>query len=254
MKLEKTDVKITDSPAMAADYAKRNIPYIVVLNEKNKAETFPSGAYCVERIEDIDDADKDRVYRRFCGLPWDIAETARLKIREITVEDVPRLYELYSGEGITKYMEPLFPEMEKEIEYTKAYIDNVYKFYGYGLWVIVKKKCGEVIGRVGLEYKEGFDGLELGFMLGTEYQHRGYAYEACRAVIQYGVEKLGAANFYAFVNEGNLASIRLCERLGFVKTRHVKLPALNFDEKKLPDENFVNKTVVKDFVCYVYEA
>lgn len=254
MKLEKTDVKITDSPAVAADYAKRNIPYIVVLNEKNKAEAFPSGAYCVERIEDIDDAYRDRVYRRFCGLPWDIAETTRLKIREITVEDVPRLYELYSGEGITKYMEPLFPEMEKELEYTKAYIDNVYKFYGYGMWVIVKKKCGEVIGRVGLEYKEGFDGLELGFMLGTEYQNRGYAYEACRAVIQYGIEALGIANFYAFVNEENIASIRLCERLGFVKTGHVKLPALNLDEKKTTDKNFVNKITEKEFVCYVYEA
>lgn len=249
MKIEKADVKITDSPVMAADYAKRNIPYIVVLNEKNKAEAFPSGAYCVERIEDIDDAYKDRVYRRFCGLPWDIAETERLKIREITVEDVPRLYELYSGEGITKYMEPLFPEMEKEIEYTKAYIENVYKFYGYGMWVIVKKKCGEVIGRVGLEYKEGFDGLELGFMLGADYQNRGYAYEACRAVLTYGIEELGIACFYAFVNENNTASIRLCERLGFMKIKHVKLPGLQFDEK-----NFVNKIVEKEFVCYAYET
>ena len=249
MKIEKADVKITDSPVMAADYAKRNIPYIVVLNEKNKAEAFPSGAYCVERIEDIDDAYKDRVYRRFYGLPWDIAETERLKIREITVEDVPRLYELYSGEGITKYMEPLYPEMEKEIEYTKAYIENVYKFYGYGMWVIVKKKCGEVIGRVGLEYKEGFDGLELGFMLGADYQNRGYAYEACRAVLTYGIEELGIACFYAFVNENNTASIRLCERLGFMKIKHVTLPGLQFDEK-----NFVNKIVEKEFVCYAYET
>ena len=249
MKIEKADVKITDSPAMAADYAKRNIPYIVVLNEKNKAEAFPGGAYCVERVEDIDDTYKDRVYRRFRGLPWDITETARLKIREITMEDVPRLYELYSGEGITKYMEPLFPEMEKEIEYTKAYIENVYKFYGYGLWVIVQKESGEVIGRVGLEYKEGFDGLELGFMLGKEYQHRGYANEACQAVLEYGIGQLGIASFYAFVNEGNIASIRLCERLGFVKNSHVKIPGLQFDEK-----NLVNKMVEKEFVYYVYEA
>lgn len=249
MKIEKADVKITDSPTMAADYARKNIPYIVVLTEKNRAEAFPSGAYCVERAEDIDDAYRDRVYRRFRGLPWDIAETPRLKIREITVKDVPRLYELYSGEGITKYMEPLFPEMEQEIEYTKTYIENVYKFYGYGLWVIVLKESGEVIGRVGLEYKEGFDGLELGFMLGTEYQHRGYAYEACQAVLEYGIGQLGIACFYAFVNEGNDASIRLCERLGFVKAGYARIPGLHSDEK-----NFVNKIIEKEFVCYVYEA
>ena len=125
MSTEKIDVKITDSPIQAADYAKQNIPYIVVLNEKNKGQTFPNGAYCVENAEDIDDAYKDRVYRRFRGLPWEIAETMRLKIREITVDDVPRLYELYGGEGVTKYMEPLFPEPQQEVEYTKAYIEKI---------------------------------------------------------------------------------------------------------------------------------
>lgn len=249
MRNEKADVKITDSPTLAADYAKRNIPYIVVLNEKNRAETFPSGAYCVERAEDIDDAYIDRVYRRFHGLPWDITETNRLRIREITVEDVPRLYELYGDEGITKYMEPLFPEMEKEIEYTKAYIKNVYQFYGYGIWVIELKTRCEVIGRVGLEYKEGFEGLELGFMLGTAYQHQGYAYEACEAVIRYGIHVLGVTEFNAFINEENTASVRLCERLGFVAAEKVMLPNLDFDET-----NFVNKITEKEFVHYVYGA
>jgi len=249
MKIEKADVKITDSPIQAAEFAKRNIPYIVVLNDKNRAERFPGGAYCVENVHDIDAAYMERVYRRFRSLPWDIAETERLKIREITVADVPRLYELYRDGSITRYMEPLFPEMEKEIEYTKAYIENVYKFYGYGMWVIVHKESGEVIGRVGLEYKEGYDGLELGFMLGTAYQHHGYAYEACKAVLKYGMEELGAARFFAFVNENNTASIRLCERLGFVREKIVKLAQPDFDEK-----NFVNKTIEKEFVCYVYEA
>ena len=249
MSTEKIDVKITDSPIQAADYAKQNIPYIVVLNEKNKGQRFPNGAYCVENAEDIDDAYKDRVYRRFRGLPWEIAETTRLRIREITVDDIPRLYELYGGEGVTKYMEPLFPEPQQEVEYTKAYIENVYHFYGYGMWVIVQKESGAVIGRVGLEYKEGFDGLELGFMLGAEYQHRGYAYEACKAVLSYGVSVLGVTRFFAFVNEENTASIRLCGRLGFIRTGNVRLPGLQTDEK-----NFGNKIIERELVCYVCEA
>ncbi len=249
MSTEKIDVKITASPIQAADYAKRNIPYIVVLNEENRTAQLPSGAYCVEGMDAVDDTYKERVYRRFHGIPWDIAETVRLKIREITVDDVPRLYELYSGEGITKYMEPLFPEMQKEIEYTKAYIENVYKFYGYGMWVIVHKKSGVVIGRVGLEYKEGFDGLELGFMLGTEYQHCGYAYEACKAVLTYGIHMLGITRFCAFVNDENMASIRLCGRLGFIRTGNVKVKELHFGEK-----NFGENVTEKELVCYVCEA
>lgn len=230
-------VKITDSPADAADYAKNNIPYIVLLNEKNRGQAFPSGAYCVEDEADIDERYQERVYRRFMGLPWDIAKTKRLKIREITLSDVPRLYELYSGEGITEYMEPLFDDMGQELEYTRNYIENVYKFYGYGMWVIELKESGEVIGRAGLEYKAGHEGLELGFMLGVQYQHKGYAYEACRAVIEYGLNELGASRIYALVNADNEASIRLCGRLGFALA-----------------DNPGHKTKERGLECYVYTA
>jgi RimJ/RimL family protein N-acetyltransferase len=151
------------------------------------------------------------------GIPWDIAQTDRLLIREIIVDDIPRLYELYADESITRYMEPLFPSMEQEIEYTHDYIHNVYRFYGYGMWIIVEKKSNLVVGRVGLEYKEGFEGLELGFMLGVEYQHKGYAYEACDAVLKYGVCELFQTKFCAFVDENNTPSIKLCRKLGFTQ-------------------------------------
>ena len=129
-------VKIAKNAEEAAYFSTNHIPYIVWLNEDNKNQSFPSGAYCVEDINDIDEAYEDRVYRRFKGIPWDIAETPRLKIREIKVEDVKRLYELYRDESITRYMEPLFEDPKQEEEYTKAYIKNVYGFYGYGMWIM----------------------------------------------------------------------------------------------------------------------
>lgn len=209
------DVKITDRPDEAEYYAANGIPYIVHLHEGNRAESFPSGAFCVEDVEDITPRDLDRVWRRAQGLPWDICKTRRLSVREIMVEDVPRLYELYADSCVTRYMEPLFADIRQEIEYTKEYIRNIYGFYGYGMWVIVQRAAGQVIGRAGLEYKEDFDGLELGFMLGKQYQHKGYAYEACAAVLQYGVETLGVRNYRALVHAENLPSRRLCERLEF---------------------------------------
>jgi RimJ/RimL family protein N-acetyltransferase len=215
-------VKITDNPKEAQYYAVNNIPYIVHLNNENRAMEFPNGAYCVENMDDIDDDYLEKIYRRFRGIPWDITQTERLKVREVTVLDVPRLYELYGDESITRYMEPLFPQMEKEVEYTRNYIENVYKFYGYGMWVIVEKESDTVVGRVGLEYKEGFDGLELGFMLGVKYQHRGYAYEACNAVLNYGETYLCQKKFCAYVDENNVPSINLCIKLGFVESRKEK--------------------------------
>lgn len=193
----------------------QNIPYLIVLHEGNYEAQLPSGAYCVEGLKELEASYLERVYRRKTGIPWDIVTTDRLLIREITVEDVPRLYELYRDKTITRYMEPLFPEIQQEIKYTRQYIENIYHFYGYGMWMITLKDSGVVIGRAGLESKAEREGLELGFMLGTEYQHKGYAYEACSAILQYGREYLEEQIFSAVVHKENAASQRLCEKLGF---------------------------------------
>lgn len=238
------EVMITESAEEAARYAARQIPYIVWLNENNRDQSFPCGSYCVEDLSDIDARYLDRVYRRFHDIPWDITETPRLRIREITVEDVPQLYELYRDASVTQFMEPLFAEPEQEIIYTREYIKNIYGFYGYGMWVLESKDSRQVIGRAGLEYKEGFEGLELGFMLGVAYQHQGYAYEACSAILAYGIEELDQREYCSFINENNEASIHLCERLGFVPQDRVRLHEINFD----------GMMVEKEFIQYVYRA
>lgn len=237
-------VMITQNADEAGYYAANHIPYVVWLNERNTDQSFPSGAYCVENLSDIDARYLDRVYRRFHDIPWDIAETERLKIREIAVTDVPQLYELYSDASITQYMEPLFADPEQEVTYTKEYIKNIYGFYGFGMWVLEEKKQGQVIGRAGLEYKEGFEGLELGFMLGVQYQYKGYAYEACSEILAYGIRELDQRTYCSFINENNTASIHLCERLGFTPQDKVRLGEIDFD----------GTTVEKEFIQYVYHA
>lgn len=217
MKLQhkKEEVMIIDDAALAWEYEEKKLPYVFLLTKENRQEPLPTGCYCIESREEIDEEYLDRVYRRFYDIPWEILTTKRLLVREITVEDVPRLFELYRDESITKYMEKLFPTIQQEEEYTRNYIRNIYHFYGYGMWLLVLKESGEIIGRAGLEYKEGFTGLELGFMLGEAYQHKGYAYEACRAILDYAREELGETDFRAVVHKENIHSKHLCEKLGF---------------------------------------
>lgn len=214
---EQDGVILTDDASLASECTQRQIPYLFLLNDFNNHESLPSGTYCVESVSDVSYDYLDKVYRRAKGLPWNILSTERLRIREITVEDVPRLYELYEDESITRYMEPLFPEQQQEEDYTRDYIKNVYHFYGYGMWLITLKENNTVIGRAGLEYKEGFEGLELGFMLGTEYQHKGYAYEACKAILEYAREELEQVSFRAIVHKNNEPSKQLCKKLGMIE-------------------------------------
>lgn len=207
-------VVLTDDAGFAFFCMGSEIPYCILLDEASRNASLPNGAFCIERLEDVEPDYLEKIYRRAKELPWDILETERLKLREITLRDVPRLYELYQDESITRYMEPLYEDIKQELSYTQDYINHIYGFYGYGMWVITLKNTGEVIGRAGLEYKEEAEGLELGFMLGVKYQHQGYAYEACRAVLDYGQYQLGQESFCAQVNEQNIPSRRLCEQLG----------------------------------------
>lgn len=231
---ERHAVLLTDDGGLAAFCSAGRIPYCILLDEGGRKAELPDGAFCIETLEDVEYTYFERIYRRAMGLPWIILETQRLVIREITPEDVPRLYELYEDESITRYMEPLFQEQEQEIAYTREYIRNIYGFYGYGMWLITLKDSGEVIGRAGLEYKEGFEGLELGFMLGKEYQHQGYAYEACKAILEYGCSQLEQHSYRAVVHKDNTASQHLCERLGFqLSRRHGQKISANLEDKYL---------------------
>ena len=59
-----------------------------------------------------------------------------------------------------------FADKDKETQYIQDYIKNVYEFYGFGMWTVVEKASGQVIGRAGVSYREGFSLPELGFMIG----------------------------------------------------------------------------------------
>lgn len=129
-------------------------------------------------------------------------------------EDVEDIYHLYKHPEITRYMEDLFADMEEERAYMKSYYNTIYKFYGYGTWLITLKD-GTVIGRAGIE-NNADGGFEMGYMLGLEYQHQGYALEACRGILKYAKENLGLdkKDIICRIDKNNAASVRLAEKLG----------------------------------------
>lgn len=204
------------------------LPY---LHENNRGESFPGALYAVEKLEEMNEESFDLAYRRLAGLPWNILATGRCAVRETTVEDVDSFYRIYAEPSITEYMENLFADRDEEIAYTKDYIEKVYAFYGYGMWTVLEKESGEVIGRAGITWREGYDLPELGFVFGVPWQGRGYAYEVCGAILAYARDELLMERVQALVRPGNERSLRLCERLGFVlagetvldRERHVLL-------------------------------
>lgn len=171
--------------------------------------------YAVESLAELDIEYLERVRRRYNHIPWDIGETERCLIRELSLSDLPALYELYDKPGMTDYVEPLY-DYETELEYQKAYIENMYGFYEYGMWLVFSKETGKLIGRAGLEHDE------LGYMIAPELQNRGYATEVCRFIIDYARENTDFEELYCRIDERNEASVRLAKKLGFVRNAQIR--------------------------------
>lgn len=169
----------------------------------------------VEGLEEVDETFLIRAFKRKHGMPWTIVTTERCIVREITLDDLDGLFALYAGEGMTEYLDPLY-EYEKEKEYQRSYINYMYRLYGYGMWVVIEKATGKLIGRVGIEHREACDGEpELGYMIDVLHQRKGYAAEVCLAVIDYAWDFLLFDKLNCLIQKGNTASECLAEKLGF---------------------------------------
>lgn len=57
--------------------------------------------------------------------------------------------------------------------------------------------------------------VELSYAIGRAYQRQGYATEACKALIDYAFKELCLPRLTNEIAPENVASARLCERLGF---------------------------------------
>lgn len=209
-----------------AQAKRENKPIIGLDTGANSAELWGAD-YVVMDENAIDEVLAERVYKRHTGEPWTIAETKRCIIRELTMDDIDALFELYSKPGITDFVEPLY-DYDKECEYERAYIEHMYGYYEYGMWLIFSKDTGELIGRAGLENRDycdeketqGVPGtyhseMELGYIIAPEYQRQGYATEVCKAILEYAWENLAPERINCLIDEENYPSRRLVEKLGF---------------------------------------
>lgn len=211
-------------------YDNRSEMGYVYIKEKQECVNLPhslSGVKnVVEGFEEVDTLFLDRVYEREHHLPWEIARTDRWILREFTMDDMDGLVELYDQPGVAYrivngyqvpgYIEPLLPREEEE-EYQRCYIENMYGFYGYGMWIVTEIRSPHIIGRAGLENREYEDGveLEMGYVIDPRWQRRGIAYEVCSTIMEYARENTDFPRLNALTEADNVASIALLEKLGF---------------------------------------
>jgi [ribosomal protein S5]-alanine N-acetyltransferase len=103
-----------------------------------------------------------------------------------------------------------------------------YAEHGHGLYAVVLKATGDVIGDCGLvtQQIDGGPELEVGYHLRRDQWGHGYATEAVRGCMQYAFRTLGAAKVISLIQPENLPSRRVAERNGMTVERSVSFHGL----------------------------
>jgi Acetyltransferases, including N-acetylases of ribosomal proteins len=148
-------------------------------------------------------------------------ETDRLVIRRFCCDDWEDLYEYLSQESVVKY-EP-YNALSKE-ECRQAAIN---RSKNDAFWAVSLKESKKLIGNIYFQQREPKEFLtwEIGYVFNPEYYGKGYATEACRRILKYGFEQLGAHRIIGRCNPENTPSWRLMERLSMRREGHFKKPA-----------------------------
>ncbi len=136
-------------------------------------------------------------------------ETARLIIRSFLPDDVDNLYEILGDAETMKNCEPTY-----DFEKTKAFLHS-FCIGRNGAVAAVHKQSQKVIGYI-LFNEIGPGVYEMGWFINRNYWRQGYAYEACKAVIDYAFRELDAHKVFAETVDG-VKSVGLMKKLGMTQ-------------------------------------
>lgn len=152
-------------------------------------------------------------------------ETKRLLLKPTLEEDATFILELLN---MPKWIAYIGDRNVKTVEEAKEYIrikmlPQLYKL-GYGNYTLIWKTDNSKIGTCGLNDREGFDGVDIGFALLPKYEKKGYGFESANKLIQVAFNELGFTKVNAITSKKNLSSQILLEKLGLKLSGTTKLP------------------------------
>ncbi|HVZ96262.1 MAG TPA: GNAT family N-acetyltransferase [Chitinophagaceae bacterium] len=155
-----------------------------------------------------------------------IFETLRLLLRRFTIEDAPLIYQLNSDPDIVKYAhEPVLENAEQAKKILDEIILPQY-ILNFGRWAIHKKDDGRFIGWCGIKYMPKTGIYDLGYRLLKTEWGKGYATEAARETVLYGINHLQIPLITAMAHIENTASIRVMEKIGMSFIRYNTVDAV----------------------------
>ena len=146
-------------------------------------------------------------------------ETERLILRELREEDFEALFAVLADSDIRRHSPYTFDE--KRVRNWIAKNRARYGVWGFGLWAVVWRETGEMIGDCGLTMQE-IDGAfcpEIGYHIHERFQRQGYAKEAARAVRDWAFQNTDYDILYSYMKYTNIGSYSTALANGMKKVK-----------------------------------
>jgi RimJ/RimL family protein N-acetyltransferase len=144
-------------------------------------------------------------------------QTPRLQLRPCQITDLAPIHTLWTTDRIRYF---LFDDRVITLDETRSFLqDSLTNFdhLGYGIWLVFSQLSDRPIGFAGcLQSDHQLPSLIYG--IHPDHWGKGYATEAARAVLYY-VATLPFPQIEADVDEPNVASVRVLEKLGMQQVK-----------------------------------
>ena len=149
-------------------------------------------------------------------------ETERLILRDFKRDDLDALAATLGDIAVVRHLtgEPI----NREDSLRRLFMAvGQWPVIGMGMWAVEQKSDGKLVGHVGFfdmqrDIVPSLIGLpEMGWIFDTSVHGQGIAYEACVAALNWLDAALGPVDVPAIIAVDNIASLKLAEKLGFVR-------------------------------------
>lgn len=150
-----------------------------------------------------------------------ILETERLRLRRHEPTDLDASAAMWGDPEVARYIGGKPSSREDTWGRLLRYVGH-WELLGHGFWLIEEKASGRFVGEGGWgnfkrEIEPRFEAPEQGWALATWAHGKGYAHEAMRAALDWGVTHFARTDFVCMIAPENTPSLKLAAKLGYAE-------------------------------------
>ncbi len=161
----------------------------------------------------------------------------------MTLEDGQKYHALCTDERVMQYITGKALSREESDRMLKEFVESSQDHPIFGRYFVSLKSNAELIGSAKLEAYE--DSAEIGYRLIWDYWGKGLATLLARELLHLALANVPVASVIAFVDNRNLASIRVLEKAGMQLENQFDLQdEIRLKYKYTPKSKWTMKTVI----------